>query len=77
MESAHFTQKDRDLLTTLDVKISRAISDIKDLGVNFASKESVSDLEKRTEKMENDIKWAVRLVIGIVITSLLGLILIK
>lgn len=58
-EEAHFTQQDRETLTTLKVKmdnvsdnISELKDDIKDLKSNFASKEEVADHEARLRRLE-------------------------
>ncbi len=83
MEEAHFTQKDRETLgklsessAVLESKLDRAIDDIKGLSNNFASKTSVDNIEKRVKSIEDNNKWVVRVVLGIVISAILGLVVV-
>ncbi len=79
---AHFTHEDRKTLqklsehsAVLESMLDRAISDIKDLGNNFASQSDMVDIQKRMDKQEDSVKWIVRLVIGTVILGILYLLI--
>lgn len=48
----HFTEKDRATLTTVEVKLDRAIQDIASLTNSFATKEDVKDHELRIRRLE-------------------------
>jgi hypothetical protein len=74
MNETHFTEKDRATLTTLEVKLDRAILDIAALTHSFASKSDLTDVEKRIDNLEDNQKWVVRSIIGIVIMALMALI---
>lgn len=75
MDEAHFTQADRRTLTQVETKLDRAIDDIKSLSTNFASKNDLDDLEKRVISLEDNNKWVVRAIIGIVISALIGILI--
>lgn len=75
--TAHFTQEDRAKLISVEVKLDRAINDIAIMGNNYATKIELKDIEKRTEKLEDDRKWLVRLILGVVILAILSLVVIS
>ena len=53
MEQAHFTEKDREMLVTLTVQMSRALSDIKELKDNYSGRISILETNK-TDKKDSD-----------------------
>lgn len=77
MNETHFTEKDRATLTTLEVKLDRAIQDIAALSANFALKSELADALKKIEKLESNQTWVTRTIIGIIIVALLGLVIIS
>lgn len=44
---------------------------------SFATKETVNELDVRLKQLEDTTRWVIRIVIGSVIASILGLVLIK
>lgn len=75
-EETHFTNKDRETLIEVKTKLDRAITDISNLGSNYAEKTEHTALVKRVEGLENNITWVVRLVISIIIVALVGTIIV-
>lgn len=74
MPENHFTEKDRATLTTLEVKLDRAIQDIAALTNTYATKADLFNLEKEIRDLEDNQKWVVRSIIGVVITIIVGLV---
>lgn len=77
IEEAHFSIEDRKTLTSVEVKLDRAITDIANLANNFASKTDFADLKQRTDKLEDNNRWIVRLIMGVIITAVLSLVVVN
>jgi len=75
-EENHFTNQDREILITLKAQVQRVISDVQTMTNNFVDKTEHYILVKRVEALEDNNTWVVRLIVGMVVTALVGTILI-
>lgn len=76
-EENHFTNQDREILITLKTQVFRLIEDVKNTTNNFVEKTEHKNLVIRVDKLESNNLWVVRVIIGVIIISLLGLIIIS
>lgn len=75
-EENQFTNQDREILITLKAQVQRVISDVQTMTNNFVDKTEHYVLAKRVEALEANNTWVVRLIVGMVVTALVGTILI-
>jgi len=71
-EETHFTNKDRETLIEVRTKLDRAITDISNLGSNYADKGDHNTLVKRVDALEDNNKWIIRTILTIIIAAVMG-----
>ena len=85
-EPAHFTQRDRDLMVSMNTKLERAISDIQSLSNNFVEKVEFrevinqgKDREERLRNAEDKIRliWGALSIISFIVIPLITYIYFK
>ncbi|GJD77019.1 hemolysin XhlA family protein [Methylobacterium gregans] len=58
----------------LDKKLDRFFEEVKN---NYASKADLKNVRDDVEKLNNNIGWLVKIIIGAVVVALLGLVIVK
>jgi hypothetical protein len=58
----------------LDKKLDRFFDEVKN---NYATKSEVKDLKEDVDKLNANIGWLVKIIIGAVVVALLGLVIVK